>query len=438
MKLKNIYKLLLAAGVAGSMLGLAGVANASAFQLYEQDGAGVGDYHAGGAASADTASTEWYNPAGMIRLKHQQLSIGGTIINTNIPFSGTVETNTVNPGAPVTVNAQGGGFNFVPNMHYVAPINDDIAVGFGINVPFGLKTDYGAGTNLRYVATLTKIQAIDITPAIAFRLNRVISLGIGLDFAYVQGEFNQVAGLAAGPNPAANDTTSVNKGHDWGKGAHFGLLAQFTPSTRFGLAYHTQIVNHMKGASTFKGPLANGVTGGTEINNNLRTDFTLPAWTEFSAFHQIDKKWSIMGTVMYTQWSVFKQLTLRNVAAVTANDTRIVVNENYRNTWNVALGAHYQATQKWLLKAGVGWDETPSRTAQRNVQLPDSNRIALALGAQYQVFKNLFLDAGYTHLFSNKAAVNVTQRVDIATTTTIGSVKGDANIIGLQLIWNIT
>ena len=44
-------------------------AMASAFQLWEQDAASVGNYHAGYAAAAYDASTAFYNPAGFSPFK---------------------------------------------------------------------------------------------------------------------------------------------------------------------------------------------------------------------------------------------------------------------------------------------------------------------------------------------------------------------------------
>ena len=47
-------------------------ASASAFQLWEQDSATIGNYHAGRSAEAPDASTSYYNPAGLVRIKNQQ------------------------------------------------------------------------------------------------------------------------------------------------------------------------------------------------------------------------------------------------------------------------------------------------------------------------------------------------------------------------------
>ena len=45
----------------------------AAFGVAENSALGLGNAFAGGAASAEDASTVWYNPAGMTRIKGNQL-----------------------------------------------------------------------------------------------------------------------------------------------------------------------------------------------------------------------------------------------------------------------------------------------------------------------------------------------------------------------------
>lgn len=433
MNLNKVYRLLLISGMA---LGSAAIANASGFQLFEQSGAGTGDYHAGGAAEANDASTEWYNPAGMVRLKHQQLSVGGVFVNTDIRFKGNMNVDTLVFQPQINnVRAQGGNFNFIPNMHYVAPINDRFAFGVGVSVPFGLKTLYSSDSAIRYAGTQTSVQAIDITPGLAFAFNKQWSIGAGLDIVHLEGIFDQYAGLL---QEGLEDTQSNNKGDDWGYGFHAGILYQMTPSTRFGVAYHSQVVNEMKGTSKFVGPLA-GASNFAE-SHNLQARVTLPPSTVISAYHDFNSKWSVMATATYTQWSVLQRLILNNVYgilnAVPTSTLQVVVQEHYHNTWNFALGAHYHMTQKWTLKAGVGYDESPAQGQFRNVQLPDANRIALSAGAHYQATKALGLDAGYTHLFVQNANINTTQAVGDETVVTQGVVHTSADVLGLQLTYS--
>ncbi len=119
------------------------------------------------------------------------------------------------------------------------------------------------------------------------------------------------------------------------------------------------------------------------------------------------------------------------------NTLPVVIHAGYNNTWNYSLGANYHLNDQWLFRSGVGYDQTPTVNAYRNLQLPDSNRIALALGAHYQASKALGFDAGWTHVFAmNTRIYNVTQVIGDETVKTNGSVAANADVYALQVIWN--
>jgi long-chain fatty acid transport protein len=433
---KTISKIAIALAMAGA---LAGTAQASGFQLFEQNGAGVGDYHAGGAAEAVDASTAWYNPAGLTRIKSQQMVTGVVGVDTHIPYKGTVEVDPAGlpAGAKVAANAQGGNFAAVPFFYYALPINDRWAFGLSVNAPFGLKTDYGSNTYLRFAATKTGLTVLDVSPNFAFQVNKVVSVGFGLDFQYMQGTFDQ---YAQGGDVPQDDTRSKNTGDDTAFGYHAGILFQFTPQTRVGAAFHSQVIHRMTGTSKFVGPLANGGDGGVQKSNNLKATIVIPPFAVFSAFHRFNSKWAILGSATYTKWDAFKHIHLHNVESIDdgldATLSNIMVVEDYKNTWNFALGAHYTPVEKWTIKAGLGYDQSPTRGRTRNVQLPGQDRIAVSTGVHYQVLQKLGLDVGYTHLFIRRANINNTQDLGAESVTTVGNSKSYANVYGLQLTWD--
>lgn len=405
---------------------------AGAFQLWEQDGASVGNYHAGRVAIAEDASTAYYNPAGLIRIQHKQLVLAGDPIVTNIKFHGTVQISTLNRN-PYPVSAQGGGYNFIPSGHYAMRVSPNVVLGLSIVVPYGLKTDYHDTTFARYSATLTSSTVVDIAPAVGFALNDHLSLGLGLDFERLYGRFN----LVATAFDEQENTHAHNKGSSHGVGAHAGVLYQFNPGTRAGLSYQSKVVHHVNGSSTFKGPLSNDVMGGVQFSPNFKLNFILPATTAFSVFHTLNPIWDVMGTLVYTQWNAVQNLEFENVAGIldstSTNIMSVTVPQFFHNTWNIALGANYHYNQKWMLRMGGGFDESPVKTKYRNLALPDSNRLALAVGGHYQMTDHVGFDASWSHIFAMNTRIDHrAQRVGDQITVTNGHVKAGANVVGLQ------
>src|SRR6185503_12318094 len=61
-------------------------AQASGFQLMEQNASGLGNAYAGQAAAAENASTIFFNPAGMTRLPGRQISGALNAISPSTKF----------------------------------------------------------------------------------------------------------------------------------------------------------------------------------------------------------------------------------------------------------------------------------------------------------------------------------------------------------------
>lgn len=462
----KIKKSVIAVGISFALLGVSENSSAGGFQLFEQNAVNMGDFGAGGAAIAEDASTAFFNPAGLTRICHQQLVLSADTIITDQKFSGVnVWRGNNNPLVPPTFayreaadNVQGGSANIVPAINYAAPITDRIVFGFTVGVPFGLKTNYAQTSALRYSGTESKLSVLDLSPSLGVQITKPLSIGAGLDIARIDATLDSVGGLPIIPsNPTLFDSVSRNNAMDWGYGWHAGLLYQFNPCTRVGLAYHSALrFNDLKGSSTLIGPLVNlaqfvttGVpASGIAESNNLRASTTMPPWTNFSIYHDINPCWAIDGSVVYTQWNRFNDvLTLHNVQSVglsptTGLPTPVLIDvslpQHFRNTWRFALGAIYRPLPCLHFRAGVGYDQTPTNNTDRSIRLPDGNRYAVAVGAHYQVVKPLGVDVGWTHLFIQKVNLSSTAVTGGQASTAIGDVKSHADLVGAQLTWDIT
>ena len=238
------------------------------------------------------------------------------------------------------------------------------------------------------------------------------------------------------------DTESESNATDTGYGYHLGWLYQFTPDTRVGVSYHSQVAHHLSGSSKFIGPLADDFNNGPLETSRSIANLTLPAYTAFSMYHRVSPQLAMMGSILYTQWNVFKNLVLQHEAGIqdgaASTNIDVVIPAYYRNTWFFSFGADYEVSNQVTLRGGVGYDETPVRNTNRNVALPDNNHYLAALGAHYQATNCLGLDLGWMHVFMKNARVNPSpQTMGDQVVSTDGSVNGDANIFGAQITWDI-
>ncbi len=70
----------------------------------------------------------------------------------------------------------------IPAMYLVVPINQQFAFGLGINVPFGLETEWDDGWIGRYQGLHSKVETININPALSWKINDQFTLGVGANW----------------------------------------------------------------------------------------------------------------------------------------------------------------------------------------------------------------------------------------------------------------
>lgn len=370
--------------VAGAMLVMAGGAVASGFALIEQSGSGLGNAFSGGAASAEDASTIFYNPAGMSRLSGKQITVTGSMIKPTAKFSGT--------GLPGTdMGGDAGSWALVPNAYFAMEVNPALRVGFGINAPFGLQSEYTPSWVGKANAIKSKLETINFNPSASYQVNERLSLGGGINYQRIRGQLTSFAGASG---------TSSMTGNDSAWGYNFGALYNVSPQTRVGVSYRSAISYNLNGSMTFSNVPA--------LITPVTLAIKVPDSFSLSVFHQLDSKWDVMADASWTGWSAFQQLKVIVVATGLPAQT---VQENWRDTWRISAGSNYHYNEQWTARMGVAYDQTPVSDAFRTARIPDGSRTWLSLGGQYKPGKESAIDFGYAHLFVNSASINATNIV---------------------------
>jgi long-chain fatty acid transport protein len=68
--------------------------------------------------------------------------------------------------------------------------------------------------------------------------------------------------------------------------------------------------------------------------------------------------------------------------------------------------ADYKLTDKFTVRGGVAYDQSPVSDKFRTARLPDEDRYWIAIGGTYAVTDAISIDAGYTHIFVKDASIN--------------------------------
>lgn len=428
-KLNKINQILLTTTLTLS----AGAASAAAFQLVEVSTSGLGRAYAGDAAIAENASVVAVNPALMTQFKRAEISVGGTYIKPKVNLDGKINSVTVvNPqtNTPVTMPssanashsdiAKGG---LIPNLYYVQPINEQFAIGGGINVNYGLATEFDSNYAAGVFAGKTDLTTINFNLSGAYRLNEHWSFGLGLNAVYADALVERHVGVLGDVSGAPRSTVAARlEGKEWGYGWNAGVVYEFNERNRIGVAYHSHVDIDFDGDFSSQLAPPRG-TAGAVIPGSLTLN--LPAYWEIAGYHRLTDKLAASYSYKWTRWSRFQELDARD----NSGKPLFHKDEKFKDAARIALGLSYDVSEKFTLRTGIAYDESPVQEGYYSISIPDADRTWLSLGATYRFTPNLSVDIGYAHLI---ASDNTFTETESGVSATFNS-KSKADIYGLAL-----
>jgi long-chain fatty acid transport protein len=452
----------------------AGQAFGSAFALQEQNASGLGHAYAGGAAAAEDVSTIFYNPAGLVLLQSTQIVVAANAICPSAKFGNSASA----PAALQPLGGDGGEAGScagVPNIYIGIPFTDKWSFGLGINVPFGLKTEYDSSWLGRFQGVKSEVKTINVNPVLSWEPTKSLTVGAGVSYqqidatltskvnyaaAFAQGVSGLVAQGTIPPSaapPLVGSATGLESdasvdGDDYSWGWNVGVLWQFNPQTRVGAAYRSKIkyqvsgnVNFTNPSSSALGPLpptlapvgasiVNGLNSNAALSSGgVTLDIEMPDTANVSIFHQFNNNWDLMADIQYTGWSSIQELKIvRNTGVVLSNTP-----ENFRNTWRYSVGANYRYGDNWIFRGGLAYDQSPVRDADRTPRLPDNDRTWIAVGAQYKISPQWAVDVAYAYIHVKDPDMNQNAGNTAAYGLINGSYRSNVNIVGLQVTYTM-
>jgi long-chain fatty acid transport protein len=131
----------------------------------------------------------------------------------------------------------------------------------------------------------------------------------------------------------------------------------------------------------------------------------MPDMASFSYYQRLNDQWDLLGDVTWTGWSSIPELRIVRTSGP-ATGAPTVLPQNWKNTWRFSAGVNYSPDEKWVLRAGVAFDQTPVNSTDMSPRLPDGDRTWLALGARYKYSREINFDVGVGYEFVKDPQIN--------------------------------
>jgi len=415
---------LVVAGVIFVTIAWAPGAYASGFFLLEQSARLQGTAYAGTAALAADASTVYYNPAGMSRIKDWSFAQSGYLVSIQSELENASATNFGQPvfGPNGSTSASAGTNSPVGATMFAKRLSEEIVVGFGLTVPFGLSYQYSNDSIARFIATKSRLSTYNLSPSISYEPIDGISIGAGFNAILADVALNQRVQV-----PGFEELNVRLQADDWTYGWNAGLLWEIDENSRIGFAYRSRLTFGLRGdAKVTPSPLF-------ASRQNARATTTFPDTWTLSGVTMVAPRWQLLGDLQWIHWSLIQDVAVK-FSAKPGETGPLLPEQNlpfrFRDTFRGAIGTQWFFDDTWTFRGGLGFDQAPVTNINRTVRLPDTNRVLLSVGVGYQLGEYMAIDVGYTHIFLPYGS-NVDQTV--VASSVKGSYEGSVDLFGLQL-----
>ncbi|ANR80668.1 long-chain fatty acid transporter [Kosakonia sacchari] len=399
------------------------------FQLNEFSSSGLGRAYSGEGAIADDAGNVSRNPALITMFDRPTFSGGAVFVDPDVNVTGrsAIGNNASQDNIAPTA--------WIPNLHFVAPINDQFGWGASVTSNYGLATEFNNNYAAGSMGGKTDLETLNLNLSGAYRLDSHWSFGLGFDAVYAKAKVERYAGdlpqiigaglpgllqsgrlsaqdaqqLAAQAGRISRDTQIAHlKGDEWGFGWNAGILYELDKNNRYALTYRSEIkvdfdgdyksslpaaLNPINAALNLNLPYG---TGGATTNGSL--SLHLPEMWEVSGYNRVDPQWAIHYSLAYTSWSQFQELK----ATGNNGQTLFYKDESFKDAYRIALGTTYYMDDNWTFRAGIAFDDSPVPADKRSISIPDQDRLWLSTGATYAFNKDASVDVGVSYMHGQK------------------------------------
>lgn len=354
--------------------------------LYEVGSDNAGLANAGAAARAQGPSTIASNPAGLSYLPGTQITGGLQVLYGNLTFDRDADTNGTGRGSGNALDPIPGGSFFISHQ-----LDDHWSVGFGSYGDFGLAANYNNDWSGRYFAQNVSLAGLSLVPSVAYRFNEQWSVGLGVKAMY--GMLQDQAAIDRSPLGLTDRSDGYFKYEDttWGYGANLGVIYAPQVGTRIGLAYTSKVDLDFEDRLNVHG---NGRALRRLDGLNTQLDMQVPQTVTVSLFQQLDPQWALLASANWQDWSEFGDVAVQ-VDTTAAGAQSTTVNAHYKDTWQLALGAQYQATPVLLWNVGVAYDSSAVSDSNRTFTAPMGESWRLATGATYALNKDTDINVSW-------------------------------------------
>ena len=294
------------------------------------------------------------------------------------------------------------------NMVWKNP-ESPFAFGLGLNAPFGLAASWPREGPLKYqIPYEEELIYASLNPAIAYRFNKNISLGIGLEIAYSRltadqdYPWNAVTGV-----PGTPDGDLTFQGDGWGFGAYAGINIQIAEGHRLSFVGRLPVSIDYDGdfdIDYVPGPLTGTFTNQSDFSSEIE----FPA--SISAAYRLDLRDDLRVSIQY-EW--IQNSSHDDIPLLIGDNQPLLPSDRIYLDWDdsfsIGAGIEWDASACLTLRAGYLYSESPMGDFTFTPAIPADNRHLFSVGGTYQFNPSQSISLAYIAAFFEDRDVGANQ-----------------------------
>jgi long-chain fatty acid transport protein len=353
----------------------------------------MGASRAGAQALVEDAATAWQNPAGITFLEQEKSMATALIVNSETEFDQELPVSTLPPAVadaagnrPASDGGDGGDTAVGGGFFHANPVNDKWGWGLSLASISAAALNYEDGRDFagRYHATEVNLFSVTLLPAISYRVNDKLSLGLAVSMMYAELELD-----VAIPAPAAGaqeGKAEVEDGDDFVVGVNASALWQVNDDLRLGILYQTE--TELDFDSNIDLTLPPGV-GQEAVKSSV--EITFPQTVRVSATQALNDSVTLLASVAWEDWSAFDEIFISTPVAGNA------LPREWDDTWHTALGLRWRRNPSWTHYAGIAYDSDPTNPQDRTADMPIDEQWRYSLGTTFHRSNGHNINASLTY-----------------------------------------
>lgn len=385
-------------------------AQAAGFGIYEFSARANALGNSVMAGKADPSSMA-INPAQLTQLEGTQIAVGAT---------GIYPKATVDIESPAEDAGSYDGESTLwtmPHLYVSHKLNKKFSVGVGVFSRFGLGTEFDSTWPGAADVYKVQIKSVSINPIIGYNVTDNFSIAIGPEIMWF--DFDLEKKTPTGTPMFAD----VEMGGDsWGAGFSLGVRYQWTDWLSLGASYRSEITQKVKG------DIKTTLGSATLLDTSASGKITLPEQIGFGINIKPIDKLSVEVGATWIGWSSYEELKVEFTGGPYTKES------NYKDTWRYNIGAEYNLTENWDLRASYVYDNSPLNGNSLSYMVPANDRQIIGVGFGWHN-ETWSVDASYSYLFisDRSGSVDIAKSTGVPYTQDVEFKDGDAQLVALTV-----